>query len=296
MATRGRKKWHEIYLQDIKGALSEAPPVLRLAELRALISAHKDEWRTPMSLGNDEVVEIFAQIGLLSPIEITDPHGLTKTFYAQGEPDPLQVAVALKPDAYLSHATAASLNRLSRNIQTTVYVTKEQSEKPPSEAELTQESIDLAFSKSQRITREKYLYEDTTFLLLNGKYTGNMGVGVLSPETGLQVTRVERTLIDMAVRPDYSGGVYQVLEAYERAKGSVAIAVLVSTFKKLDFIYPYHQAIGFYLEKAGHPPAFYSLFRKMGFEFKFYLCHGLTDYVLDEEWQLYIPAGMEITR
>ena len=296
MGTRKRRKWYEIYLQEIKDVLSEAPAVLRVSELRALISESRESWKTPKTMGNDEVIELFAVVGLLNPILITDPQEQPRTLYSHGKPGPLQVAAALKPDAYLSHATAASINNLSRNIQRTIYVTKEQSEKPPSEAELTQEAIDSAFSKPQRITREKYLYQDETILLLNGKHTGNMGVGVSSPENGLRVTRTERTLIDMAVRPDYSGGVYQVLEAYERAKDHVAIAVLLSIFKKLDFIYPYHQAIGFYLEKAGYPSASYSLFKKLGFEFKFYLCHGLNDYVLDEEWQLYIPVGMEIAR
>ena len=61
--------------------------------------------------------------------------------------------------------------------------------------------------------------------------------------------------------------------------------------KKLKYIYPYHQAIGFYLERAGFKSATLDLFRSLPREFDFYLVHDIKqkDYVKD--WRLFIPQG-----
>lgn len=61
------------------------------------------------------------------------------------------------------------------------------------------------------------------------------------------MTKLERTLIDIAVRPNYAGGVHHVLEAYAAAKSRVSVNVLLATLQKMEYVYPYHQVIGFYI-------------------------------------------------
>lgn len=274
------------------------PNVLRIAELRSFINGSRDDWKTPKSLGNDDVIDVFESIGLISKVEIPFHDGTSvKPLYAQSKATSLQVALALRPDSYVSHASAASVHRLTRNLQKFIYVTKEQSEKPPRDAQLSQEAMDLAFKKPQRVSSEKYVFEDSTLVLLNGKFTGDLGVGVaLVAGDEVRVTRIERTLIDMTVRPDYSGGVYQVLEAFERVVDQVSVAALMSLLNRLQFIYPYHQAIGFYMEKAGYPEATCNRLRSYGLKFDFYLAHAMKETVFDTYWRLHLPVGMEIVR
>jgi len=53
----------------------------------------------------------------------------------------------------------------------------------------------------------------------------------------LPVTSIERTLVDAAVRPQYSGGVTAVLRAYGKAGGRLSIKRLLSILTNLDYLY-----------------------------------------------------------
>jgi hypothetical protein len=83
-----------------------------------------------------------------------------------------------------------------------------------------------------------------------------------------------------------------VLDAYRRAKDRVSIPRLMSTLQKLDYVYPYHQAIGFYLKRAEYAEAESKALKKLEREFNFYLAHDMRDKEFDKEWRIYHPKGM----
>jgi hypothetical protein len=86
--------------------------------------------------------------------------------------------------------------------------------------------------------------------------------------------------------------VEHVLEAYRRARDQVSISKIITTPKKLDYVYPYHQAIGFYLERAGHPSKHLSRLKDLGLDLNFYLAHDLKKKELNKQWRLFHPKGM----
>mgnify|MGYP000190431234 CR=1 FL=1 len=88
---------------------------------------------------------------------------------------------------------------------------------------------------------------DTKVALLMGQYTGQLGVidMTMDDRYQIQVTNLERTLIDMTVRPTYSGGVFEVLNAFRSAaRLGLSVNKLSALLQNLEFVYPYHQAIG----------------------------------------------------
>jgi predicted transcriptional regulator of viral defense system len=204
------------------------------------------------------------------------------------------VGLSLGRDAYLSHGTAVFLHGLSGEIPKTIYVNDEQTPKPPPQGTLIQERLDVAFSRQQRESNYVFAWDDVQAMVLSGKHTGRLEVGMVAGPNGeeLDVTKLERTLVDIVVRPAYSGGVFHVLEAYEAARERMSVNVLVATLKRLDYIYPYHQAIGFLMERAGYEKRRCDLLRKLGLEYDFYLQHRMTDPQYDPEWRLFFPQGL----
>jgi len=185
------------------------------------------------------------------------------------------------------------LHGLNDQLPKTIYVNQEQSEKPAG-GKLSQERIALAFSRHQRTSSYVYSFNDYRAVLLSGKYTEQLGVvKVRGPQDeDLPTTGIARTLVDIVVRPAYAGGIVQVLEAYRGAKGRVDPGEIVRMLRKLEYVYPYHQAIGFLMERAGFAAVDCTKLRRLGIKFDFYLVHGMKSPQRDPNWRLFFPKGL----
>ena len=125
--------------------------------------------------------------------------------------------------------------------------------------------------------------------------TGGVGIHDIDlPERGkARVTTLERTLIDITVRPNYAGGPAHVIEIFRLAKSRGASTNhLLALLKSLRFAYPYHQAIGFYLERAGYSAAAQELVLRLGLPPDFYLTHGMVRSEYSPKWRLHFPEGL----
>ena len=216
------------------------------------------------------------------------------TRYTWGNIPLYELILSLKPNSYLTHYTAMYFHNLTEQTPKTMYINVEQERKPRPKNALIQERIDAAFKRPTRLSNNVAEYQGRTIRMLNGMHTGNLGVIKMSGPDGekLQITDVERTLIDITVRPEYAGGIHEVLKAYRLAKDKVSVNKLVATLKKINYVYPYQQAIGFYLEKASvYTQSQLDLVRRFEMKYNFYLVHEMKDYEYSQQWRLYYPKG-----
>jgi hypothetical protein len=269
-----------------------AQRVYRDMDLKSIFYNHRTEWGLTTRTTYGDFVDFLQEAGKLKLVTLqSDMYGSINRF-GWGEFTMYHLGVSLRQGAYLSHVSALLLQGLTDQIPRTIYVNYEQSPKPKS-GTLTQEAINRAFSHKQRKSKYIFSYEEWQMVILSGKHTGRLGVEPMKSSQGepLTVTGLERTLIDVVVRPDYAGGVYQVLQAFKSARNRLSVNVMLATLKKLDYVYPYHQAIGFYLQRAGYEPERWERIRKLPQEFDFYLAHDIRDRDYDQSWRLFFPKG-----
>ena len=128
------------------------------------------------------------------------------------------------------------------------------------------------------------------FYGISGMQTGNLGV---IQKDDICYTNIERTLLDIVVRPQYSGGVNNVLKVYNKAKSLVNLENFIKYYKKIKYIYPYYQSIGFYLEKTNYASEFVDVFFKMKKQYDFYLDYGMKNPKYYERWRLFYPNTLD---
>lgn len=256
-----------------------------------ILEERRGAWRLPLSTYTDKFIDQLLKKGILKKIEISfDGYISDKERFMVENASILHIASALISKSYLSHYSAVWVNGLTTQVPKTIYITFEQAPKASVDRTLTQEGIDAAFSKPQRKASSRAIYGDYTFVILNGMFTNRLGV---YSADHVPVTNIERTLIDITVRPSYAGGVFSVLEAYKSAlEQGASINKLVATLDKMRFIYPYHQAVGFYLERAGYKGKKLEELRGRSKEFNFYLTYEIAEKEYSEDWRLYYPKGM----
>ena len=279
---------------DIFRLFNDSPKrVYTSDDLATALSANRQDWRLTQRATLEAFIRFLQEKGELEIVELKSKNYRSMIRYVWVRASPHEIGLSLKPRAYLSHGTAVFLHGLNEQLPTTIYVNQEQSPKPRPAGSLSQEAIDRAFGHEQRQSSFVFAYKQWRFVLVSGKDTGRLEVGKLTGPEGesLDVTGIERTLIDIAVRPAYAGGVYQVLEAYKSAKDKLSVNTLIATLKKLDYIYPYHQAIGFYLQRAGYEESRWQRLKSLGLSFDFYLAYGLREKQYDTDWRLFYPKG-----
>jgi hypothetical protein len=263
-------------------------------DLARLLAENEVRWQLKRETTVHEFLEVLLQNGLTSHTFRSD-HYSPITRYSWGEISSFQMGVALRPNSYLSHGTAVFLHGLTDQFPAVIYSNQEQSPKPQfSRSSLTQEALDRAFKNRQR--QSSYVFKGKRgwrFVLLNGKQTNRLEVAPVVGPIGeeVDVTTVERTLIDIVVRPSYAGGIYEVRQAFEAARSRVSTDRLLSTLRRLDYVYPYHQAIGFYMERTGYPAEALDRVAELGIDFNFYIAHGTDNRAFDSRWRLFFPEG-----
>ena len=287
------------WLRDLREALNSASQrVFAPQELRSFLDRERLRLAIPLSMGSAKLIGLLVQEGVLHEVRLqregTTSTASTRTRFVVGNVSPYEVGLSLARGGYLSHASALFLNALTEQVPKTIYVNKEQTPKPRGRAVLTQPAIDRAFRGSSRTSQYVFVSSTSRYVLLSGKQTGRLEVSQVSGPSGelLEVTKLERTLVDVVVRPTYAGGVYELAKAYKAAASRTSVNTLLAVLKKLDYVYPYHQSIGFLMERAGFSEAQLRKVENLGIRWDFYLDYGMQESEYNARWHLHHPKGL----
>lgn len=270
--------------------------MFRTSDLDQIMLIGQEPWRLPKTLTRSTFTEFLLLEQLLEKLTLDATPYRSEVRYVRGQPSLHELALTLRPHSYLSHGTALFLHGLTGATSPIreIILNQEQSPKPASSGLGSQAAIDRAFAKEQRLTNYRFRHDLGEILLINGKSTGRYGVVSMKGPSGesLEVTGLERTLVDCAVRPAYAGGIHSVMTAYRQAVSRVSIPALIQTLDRLDYVYPYHQSIGFLLQRAGCSPALLKPLQKRGMDYDFYACHQISDPVYDKQWRIWYPRNL----
>jgi hypothetical protein len=273
------------------------PKAYSEAELAALLLSEGPTWRLVQSTKTGDFIAFLERNGSLKTFHFrADAYDRTITRYAWAAVSPYGLALCLKARGYLSHGTAAHLHNLIKRKPKTIHLNVEQSPKPDPRGGLTQDALDRAFARPQRQSNYVFSVGPLSIMIIAGKNTDQLGVETMKGPSGeiLQATNLERTLIDITVRPAYAGGIDDVLKAYRAARLHLSVDRLLGILDELSYVYPYQQAIGFLMQAAGCKASEYAKLASRPRNHDFYLAHGMLEPAYSKTWRLYYPRDLKI--
>ncbi len=287
---------------DIASLLTSEPTWTRQA-LEHLLSEQRKDWRFPNTITAEYFCDYLTRTRLLRKVvlprknrwDIKTSYPGEIVLYARNTATPFEIALAIRSHSHLSHLSAAFVHGITNLLPKTVFTNREQGPKSTvPRRKLEQEAVDAAFSKPARTTSNVYILDEHEIVLLSGQSTGQIELETqMGPDNQeYPVSSLERTLIECTVRPCYAGGIHEVLSMYQVATSRVGVRRLRSVLEQLHLKYPYRQAVGFLLERAGYPSAHLRLFQQPPFEIDFYLDNAIIDPGYSTTWRLYYPQGV----
>ena len=291
-----KKSRFQIAKKDIIDYFNKSNQLIyTFSDINKILSENKDYWRLTKNPSTKNFINDLITYTPMKKYELIFP-SYKHLRFTWGEVSYFRLASSINNKAYLSHYSAMYLHDLTEQIPKSIFVNVEQSNRGKNKnGELAQDRIDRVFSREQRTTNNIASVGEYNIYLINGKFTNNLGVidFTYNKNETIQTTDIERTLIDITVRPVYSGGTFEVLKAFESAAGEFSVNKLTSYLSKIDYTYPYHQCIGFYLKKSGkYKQSQIKLLKKFDIMFDFYLTYGMEEMDYDPEWRVYFPKGL----
>jgi hypothetical protein len=290
----------QIAKPDIVKLMDESPPVMKKFDLGRIFEENRTFWRLAKGMYLSDFIRFLVQKASLKEVrfEFAQQNAIG---YIWGDVPLEEQLLGVVNGSFFSHFTALRIHGLTEQVPKTLYLNHEKASSSSSYQDpgpYDQEAIDAAFQSPPRVSKNECIRGDIRIVLLQSAYQAGRGLEEGSRNFGgprevkLRYTSIERTLIDIAVRPFYAGGVPEVLKAYENARGEgVSANRMAAMLQNMSFGYPYHQAIGYYLERAGYRPSAVEHFARMPMERDFYLTHAMGKTTFVPKWRLHVPEG-----
>jgi hypothetical protein len=272
---------------------SEPQQTFTEGELDQLYYDRRSSWNINRHMQVGYFYDVIEENKLLKKTEITINERKTRLWISP-KATAYDIAGAIQDELVFSHGSAAFLHGLLDTPTKDIYLTERKNpDRLARENTLTQEAIDGAMQKPQRVSQNLIKYKSNKIHIITSKLPYSLPAEtIIKNERHFTVTSIEQTLIDIIVRPAYCQNSQTILKIYEQAKDKADPAKMIAAYKKMQYIYPYHQVMGFYMQKAGYDTKDYQPLTMMPKEFDFYVDYQLNDPKYDSQWRVYYPAGI----
>ncbi|MEA1915187.1 MAG: hypothetical protein U9N30_07705 [Campylobacterota bacterium] len=195
-------------------------------------------------------------------------------------------AESLESKSFFSMSTALNIQDISTFRNDFIFISKISTPKYNynDHNQLTQDSIDSAFKKAPRKTKNYGTKDGKNIVILEPK-SANMNT--IINFNGYKVSSINRTFIEMIVNVQYFKSPKHLIDLFINLKDKIDPKRVCIIIENFDFIYPYQQLAGFYLEKVGFSRKELTYFKKEVKKFKFYTQKAKSEYQYDSYWQIY---------
>ena len=189
---------------------------------------------------------------------------------------------SLERNGFFSMFTSLNIQGFTNFRDNFIFISKERMQRVNfSSKNITQEAIDKAFSNKPRKTKAYNTIYNYNIVMLESNNT--QGVGIIN-YNGYKVSSINRAFVEIISNIQYSKTPYDVIGEFINLKDKLDINEIFKIIEKFDFIYPYYQLAGYYLEKIGFLKEELFRFFDNKTNLIFYTMKNKTNYDLDEYW------------
>ena len=262
----------------------QAYEFLSQEQLKEILEQLKDKSLVSSSLSYNSFLLKLIDKGLIQKSITIRGHIKTRYTFSQ-DFNIYDFCNSLEKNSFFSMSTALNIQGLSDFREEYIFVSKERSTKiEQGNVTLTQENIDNAFSKKPRRTNAYDKIDNHVVVLLEANKTDTFEV---IEYNGYRVSSVNRAFVEMITNVQYLQSSETIIEVFTKIKEKLNLDTIYTIIEKFDFIYPYFQLAGFYLEQIGFLKTELVKFYDKKSKLNFYTQKNKNHYEFDEYWKVY---------
>lgn len=215
-----------------------------------------------------------------------------------GTPSAFDIALSLKKNTFLTGYYMMSINGWTEYIPKIIHVNWVRNSFEKKDTVIDNDNLQMIAFKEKHFSKLRFSYDHYEIVVLNGqvmkKYKHNHFKEIESRfELPVYAKTYidERLLIESLINYQYFGGADIVWEAGITKSSNLDLDLLLIIYKEMELIYPYANAIGYWLESAGVGSKYLSKWLKLvNNDLQFHLFLGDKERrIFNQKWNLFIP-------
>ena len=191
---------------------------------------------------------------------------------------------SLEKNGFFSMFTSLNIQGLTNFRDNFIFISKERMKRVNfNSKDITQEAIDKAFTNKPRRTKAHDTIYNYNVVMLESNNTQEIGI---INYNGYKISSINRAFVEIISNIQYSKTPDDVIYEFKNLKDKLDINEIFNIIEKFDFVYPYYQLAGYYLEKIGFLKEELSKFFNKKTDLIFYTIKNKEKYTLDEYWAI----------